>query len=540
MSKISISKPRMRWLFGGIGFHNSEATMTALMSDKLLNEKAVKVFNEISPTFSRVFGGYADWTREAMDAFADYYDRTFRKAGTLLYLVPGRMPMIMDDFDLEDYCERVAANLDYLINEKGCVKIRYYCVTNELSCGNTYAYFSKHLDVFKKLHEGLYKAFHRHGLDVGLLATDCSGVRNFDQIRWAADNMDEISEAYCAHLYNYDYDVEDAEAYDYYLNSFAAPINEARRKEKRFIMGEFGISYGDKWENGLPMGNDCSYAVGFPEKDGIYAVAIAEMALAIINSGCLHGAFWTMLDYPDPFLREMGETTEEKAVYDCARFSGHGISYRYNKNGLVKWCDDECDYSSRAALYTMGYIAKLFRKGSRVLKTECADALIRCAAVTNSDGSVAIAAINRKNEADNIEISLEHKCDKPLRKYVFEADNIPYNDFCDLQGHTELVCADESIIKTELPPRSVVFLTTDYKDRIPSEISGIKISEGKLCWSPCKDEEHCYYRVFASDDPKFIPSIENQIASTSAEYTEITDPKLFYKVLSVDKWGNTR
>ena len=66
--------------------------MTALMNDSFKNERMLKTFNEISPTFSRVFAGYSNWTKEAMDSFADFYDATFRKAGTLLYLVPGRMP----------------------------------------------------------------------------------------------------------------------------------------------------------------------------------------------------------------------------------------------------------------------------------------------------------------------------------------------------------------------------------------------------------------------------------------------------------------
>lgn len=67
MSKITINGGKAKWLFGGFGFHNSEATMTPLMSEKLKNEVILKTFREISPTYSRVFAGYADWTREAMD-----------------------------------------------------------------------------------------------------------------------------------------------------------------------------------------------------------------------------------------------------------------------------------------------------------------------------------------------------------------------------------------------------------------------------------------------------------------------------------------
>ena len=201
MNKIIVKNQRLKWLFGGLGFHNSEATMTALMNDSFKNERMLKTFNEISPTFSRVFAGYSNWTKEAMDSFADFYDATFRKAGTLLYLVPGRMPHITDDFNMEEYCEKVAVNLEYLIKVRKCTKIRYYCVTNELSVGNTYAFLASDLPLLKKLHECLYKAFRRHELDIGLLATDCSGTENFGQIDWARKNMDEVTECYCAHLY---------------------------------------------------------------------------------------------------------------------------------------------------------------------------------------------------------------------------------------------------------------------------------------------------------------------------------------------------
>jgi len=120
MSKITIAKPYRRWLFGGLGFHNSEATMIPMMPEKFLNERVLKCFREISPTFSRVFGGFADWTKTAMDHFADYYDQTFRGSGTLVYMVPGRMPMPTSDFDMEAYCEKTASNLAYLIKERKC------------------------------------------------------------------------------------------------------------------------------------------------------------------------------------------------------------------------------------------------------------------------------------------------------------------------------------------------------------------------------------------------------------------------------------
>lgn len=48
------------------------------------------------------------------------------------------------DFRLEDFAEKIALKLDYLINKRNCTKLRYFCVTNELSVGNTYAYLASY------------------------------------------------------------------------------------------------------------------------------------------------------------------------------------------------------------------------------------------------------------------------------------------------------------------------------------------------------------------------------------------------------------
>jgi len=537
---VQITKPNLRWLFGGVGFHNSEASMIPIMSPRFKNEIALKTFREISPSFSRVFAGFANWTREAMDAFADYYDETFRKSGTLLYVVPGRMPMMMDDFNMEDYCEQVAVRMKYLIQERKCTKIRYYCVTNELSVGNTYAFLATRLELFKELHACLYKAFARHGLDVGLIATDCSGTQNFGQIKWAIDNMDEITDAYCAHLYVTNYAPGDPDAYDYLVSVFTPEVMHAHAKQKRFILGEYGYT-NNEYRRWCPMNNDVSYNVAYPEAEADYALAVCEMAMAAINTGCFAAVLWTMIDYPDPFIREDGDTPEEKDRYQVARFSGAGLDYRYNKWGLIRWCEDEQDYSSRASLYTMGYMAKLFKKGSRVLVCNCGeDKQLRCSAVTNQDGSVSIAVINWENAEKEIRIELEHRVTKPLRVYECAAQHIPYNAFNDLQDYSQLLNLENGGVTLKLQPRSITFLTTDYIDRVPSKIRNIRKQPGQLRWDACEDPEHCYYRVFAGESPDFTPGKENQIASTVAQFVQITEPALCYKVFSVDRWGNIR
>ena len=80
-----------------------------------------------------------------------------------------------------------------------------------------------------------------------------------------------------------------------------------------------------------------------------------------------------------------------------------------------------------------------------------------------------------------------------------------------------------------LAPMSVTFLTTDYEDRTPSKIKGIRLKGNKLIWRACADKEHCYYRVFKDG---------RQIASTVANSIEILDTGADYKVISVDRYGN--
>lgn len=528
MSKIVFSKPMLRWNFGGVGFHNSEASMTPIMTEEFLNQRVLKSFNEISPTFTRIYAGYADWTREAMDDFVDYYDKTFRKANTTIYAVPGRMPMPTEDFDIEDYCERVATNLEYVVKERKCTKIRYYCVTNELSCGNTYAYLAGNLELFKKLHERLFAAFNRHNLDIGLLATDCSATEEFWQLEWAARNMDEVTDAYCSHLYVDARSPYDESFYDYFYNAFENPVRVAYKLQRRFILGEYGINAPHKWERSAVMGNDVCYAVDFPEAEGLYALTLAEATAAAINVGCFATVFWTLFDYPDPIIREDGDTEEEKKLYQVARFSGHGLTFRYNKNGCIRWDDEEKDYTARASLYTMGWFAKLFKKNTRVLKSDWDDKLLRACGVTDKDGKVSLVIINREKCAKTIDITLEHKTDAPLRRYDYEVENIPYNDFGDLQKVSGLVDASSGEFAIEVGPESVTFLTTDYVDREPSKIKNIVAETDLVSWSPCEDAEHVYYRVY-KDGVQIASTVDEKIKSAGNGV---------YEVYSVDKFGN--
>ena len=527
-TSIKLLKPDLRWLFGGIGFHNSEATMFGMMNDNFKNQVVLKCFREISPTYSRVFTGYADWTKEDMDRFADYYDQTFRKANTTLYLVPGRMPYRDKDFDMEVYAEKVASNLEYLIKERKCTKIRHYCLTNELAIGKDRVELTYNFPLFKEMNEILYSAFKRHKLNVGLLSMDSSGFDDpWTTIDWAVANMADTSECFCHHIYPWNVTPGDKNFYDKLYRTLDLMVKRSFSKEKRFVLGEFGFKKSGRVFNA--MFDDRASYVNFPEIEGESALQYPEMCTAAITTGCLSACAWTFIDYPDPLLSEDGDTAEEKGLFDATRFSGHGVTTRYNKNGMIRWCDEEKDYRAYAPYYTMGLMAKYFRKNSRVLTPEFEDQDLRVCAVTNPDGSYSVCVVNYAEEQKSIDFTNEHKSDKPLRRYSYDSKNPPYNDFNDLQDYDELIPVNDNKFTATVPAKGMVVLTTDYKDRTPTAIDGIKVVEGKLTWKACQDEEHTYYRVY---------KYGKQIASTVAEYLAITDQNAKYEVCSVDKYGN--
>ena len=92
MSEVTLSSPQLKWLFGGFGFQNAEAQLGALMTDEFRDERAIKCFRELDPSFARVYTGQWDASQAALDRFADYYDRTFRPAKTTVYATVGPMP----------------------------------------------------------------------------------------------------------------------------------------------------------------------------------------------------------------------------------------------------------------------------------------------------------------------------------------------------------------------------------------------------------------------------------------------------------------
>ena len=117
-----------------------------------------------------------------------------------------------------------------------------------------------------------------------------------------------------------------------------------------------------------------------------------------------------------------------------------------------------------------------------------------------------------------------------MRRYVYEAANVPYNDFNDLQPASGTVGAKDGLLAVDLPAKSITFLTTDYEDRVPKSIKGLRIADGWLSWTATDDTAHRYYRVFRDG---------KQIASTVATSLPVkADDVSRFAVKSVDKWNN--
>ena len=181
-------------------------------------------------------------------------------------------------------------------------------------------------------------------------------------------------------------------------------------------------------------------------------------------------------------------------------------------------------------------VIELFQRNSKVLDIECSDKNLRACGIFNRNKTVTVGIVNRNKEAT--EISLDTSLfDGDIRAYEYDANNPPYNEFADLQDYTAIISKDKPIYT--LKPESVTYFTTDYILKEESVYAdGVEIDGGLIKWNAVEDKNHCYYRVFTSNEQDFIPSVENQIASTVA--TSIKSDKVlkYVKVVSVDKSGN--
>lgn len=525
---VAIERPQMPWLFAGFGFQNAEAQLTPLMTDEFRDERAVKSFRELSPSFSRVYVGRAGESKEALDRFADYYDKTFRPCDTTIYAVGGSLPGFPEKLDVETHAESVAKSLEYLIKERDCRKIRFYCLTNELMCDDQWAYFWKKdkMPLFKQFHEALYDAFRRHGLDIQLAASDGSyGRKQAEELKWTTENMDLLTGIYCTHYYD-NVKPGDPAAYGLFYGQFTNVVQLALGRTKRWMLGEFGIA--PPRVRGM-MVDDRNWNGYDPSQAGLAAVTMAEMAMAAVNAGAYAVMSWSFCDYPDPFVVEDSHDPAGRARYESGK-AVYKPDMKYNKWGVFRWSDVRKDFGPNPTYFTLGLMSRYFRKGASVLTAKAADSLVRATVLENRDGTMTAAVVNLGAKRTVVLTGWE-SASHPSRLYRYDSARPYANPFGDLPAPSGTVPSEQGRLSFEIPAKGMAFVTTDYVERTPQPVKGVKIADGRLVWTPTDDPHHCYYRIYANG---------KQVASTVATSRAVDDESATYEVKSVDKWGNVR
>lgn len=537
MISFKISKHRYTQIFGGMGYNNMEALMYPAIEKEHFDQILCKCYRDIAPGFMRTFSGYVDQTKESMDAFAEYYNRMQKVTDTPIFLTTPRAKVHFNEREMEDYCERVADNLVYMKREKGINHLRYYSFSGEMSRGD-WGVLMNDLPTYKRYHELLYSAFQKRNLDMGLLATEATGYPCWDTMDWAIRNMSPITEDYSLHIYD-PHDPHDLSFYDFFYGKCVEKVAKAiRNSGKRLILSEIGIqdsaatlTYGNGYQVDI-----CRYYDN-DELRPYCGLMLVEMAFAAINAGVYAFAYWSYSDLPDPYSCAYSEKAGfAKAWGECERFVIAGTTdVRYNKWGCFRW-EDNGDYSPREFWFALGPMIKLFKRNSKVLTIETEDPLLRCCGVYNRDGSASVGVVNRNRSP--VDITLDSDLfNKAIRVFEYDPQNVPYNRFGDLQAPSAVLPARDG--KYTLKPYSLTFFTTDYQEKAQTVAAqNIKADQGKLTWDEVSDPNHCYYRVFADRNAEFVPCIDNQIASTVACDLPIKDDKMYYKVISVDQWGN--
>ncbi len=553
---IQVTQGQFPTLFGGFGFHNSEAMFYRLIGKEQFDQKIGKCYRELSPGFMRTFGGYWNWSKENMDAFADYYERMQKVTDTPIYLACAKGKLHFTDEERAEYAEGVAKNLDYLINVRGVKQIRYYCYSNEMAM-NDWGGLLKDLPLFKRYHELLYQAFTRHNLNIGLLATDASGSANWDTLDYAIANMKQITEDFCLHEYIGRFPLNSPELYPWFFKICReAVMKSIRCDNKRLILGEMGVRFMVDDGEGHKKQLDYEYLPGVVKDVNAFnyhghsaegALMYAEAAFAAINAGVFAISVWTFSDYPDPYVCHYAEHDPyAKAWGECEQFISQTQDTKYNKCGLIKW-EDDGDYSVRDTYWGLGLISRFARRNSKVLDLACEDDSLRLLGIRNKDGSVSVFVLSRHDEPTEVRIGIDVKhADKlpPFHVYEFAVDNVPRNEFGDLQEASATLPLTDGALTFTVQPHSLTVFSTDYVIREPVAAGDVAVKGDRLCWNPVSDPLHCYYRVYRGTTPDFTPSPENQIASTIATDLEFNAPYLddaairtvpgeYYKVLSV-------
>lgn len=506
--------------FGGVGFHVFDHVHNGPRWH--YEQVFAKRWRELNPSFVRL-NDDPTWDFKKLDVISQYLE-VMKETNTEMYLTSWNTASIKKFRNEKDYVKHEVDNLEYLKKTKGFSNINYYCMTNELSL-DSWASMVNDLGYFKKIQGMFYDEFKARNLNIGLLATDASPIEYWHTIKWASENMDDITAVYGGHHYINNYDLFDNSFYSYFLKKMKWGAGIARSKNKKFIIGEFGAKQNS---NIIDSVNHDACIYNNMPLENYLGIQVGEAVIAMINGGVYACGYWTFGDFPSAY----------KAHY-------------INKWGLFRWEVD--NYTTKPSYYCLGLLTKFFRGPAQVYEPVSADTLIRIAAIKNlENGSVSIAVINRNDVAK--QLHLKTKTDmgqKAFRKYLYDPANVPFNYFGDLQNYSKKISIKDGQLSDTIPPQSLVVYTTSYDEDPPAEIKSLNVEIRKtagrdkafLKWEPNTEKDFCYYRIYRSEKPEVEIIPRKQIASTiSNEFIDmsINDmPKYYYHIVAVDQSGNS-
>ncbi len=505
--------------FGGVGFHVFDHVHNGPRWH--YEQVFAKRWLELNPSFVRI-NDDPSWDFKKLDSVSGYLE-VMKETHTEMYLTSWNTELIKDYRNEMDYVRHEVDNLEYLKKKKGFDRIRYYCIANELSV-DQWASMVDDLEYFRRIQGLFYEEFKRRNLDISLLATDASPFSYWPTIEWASEHMDDITGVYGGHHYINDYDLFDLSFYDFFLGKMKWGSGIAERKNKRFIVGEFGAKQNSNMIDSV-MQDACIY--NNTPLENYQGIQVAEAVIAMINGGIYACGYWTFADFP-------------------SSYNSHYI----NKWGLFRWEVD--NYTTKPNYYCLGLLTKFFRGPAEAYETNVPDTLLRIATVKNKEtGSASIAVINRHEKPVLLRLQVSStKQEQAFRKYLYDPGHVPFNYFGDLQDFVRKIKPGKGILSDTIPPLSLVVYTTCYDDDPPAPVSEFKVAFRKvenrdraiLTWVPNQETDLCYYRIYRSERPEVETIPRRQIASTiSNTYIDRTVhdlPHYYYRVIAVDQSGN--
>ncbi len=504
--------------FTGVGFH-AEMFMNST-TPEFFDQVIAKRWKELNPGFARVFHSWGQpgvRDQAALDGLLKQFLFLKNATGTEVYLTTANPKDTAPGADRAAYARAVVDELEYLRNG-GATNLTTYNMSNELSMGE-WAEMTKDLPKFRDYHRLIREELARRGVKIALLSTDASPVSYWNTIRWAAENMDDLTDVYGGHHYANDYQPESLEFYGWFKDQCSDAVRLARSKGKEFILGEFGPAqylqhkYGVRWDANRYFGTKLEPLAG---------LQTAEAALAAINGGVRAMGYWTFMDYPE---------NSEKYI---------------NHWGLFQWMKN--DAAVRAPYYAYGLMTKFFRGPGRVYECTATDPRVRAGLLQHREtGRWSLAVINRADSAMSLSVELPAPAgNTALRKYVYDVNAVPQTEDGDLQEPSGGVSVTEGRFSDSVKGLSLTVYTGFYHDDPPAAVEHLKaervryVPEGqepmdaqRLTWNASASSDVIYYRIFYDG---------RRIASTvSTSYVDGDVRRSAghkYTVIAVDSSGN--